>query len=132
MARSCWSRALRFSLPSQSVRVPDAATSAPAVLTAEGNPDGTVAGSSLPGLRQGPEKQTLLPRRCPPASLPRRWSLGLWARGTLLVPLPGEQPWLELWTAWPAATPAIVKGPFGGDKISPGTSDFMISPKRIS
>ena len=30
------------------------------------------------------------------------------------------------------AAPVIVKGSFGGDNISPGTSDFMMSPKRIS
>ena len=65
------------------VRVPDSATSAPAVLTAEGSPDGTVASSTLLGPRRGPEKQTLPPQRCPPASLPLPAEpggrgLGLW------------------------------------------------------
>lgn len=96
---------------------PDAAASAPAVLTAERKPRWHSRGSSLPGLGRG-RKQTLLPASALSASLPPPpVEPGAVGSGDFAGSSPRESS--RGWSCGQldGGPPAIVKGHFGGDKI---------------
>lgn len=102
-----------YKFPQSAIRVSGSRMLPPArqpSWTVEGNPDGTVAGSSLLA-EAGPEKHPCL-GACPlglPSPLGGAW--GQWGLGTLLVPFsPRRSAQAELWDSLAAATPCHRQG----------------------